>query len=162
MKTKVIGLIVVGLVAIIMGTYTAIRYLQFEGKEPFVTIYQVQRSEGNAQEQMIYRQKFTQDLNVVFLVESVNLGNDQYEYYFQEITDYDFSGEHEHEEDEHHHANSSFNIIVIKDGKIYVVHSNCPNKICMRSSINLNSFIFFNNQIICAPHKLRITIEAGE
>lgn len=162
MKTKIIGLIVVGIITIIMGIYTTVRYLQFEGKEPFVTIYQVQRTDGVAKEQVIYKTRFTQDLSVAFLVESVNLGNDQYEYYFEELEDFQFGEDYDHDEDDHHHPNSSFNVVVIHQGKIYVIHSNCPNKICMRSSINLNSFIFFNNQIICAPHKLRITIEAGE
>jgi nitrite reductase/ring-hydroxylating ferredoxin subunit len=162
MKTKVIGLIVIGLVAIIMGSYTAIRYLQFEGKEPYVTIYQVRQSDSGTKEQMIYQQKFTHDLSVVFLVEVISLGNNQYEYYFEELIDFDFDADHTHAEDELHDPNASFNVVVIKDGKISVIHANCPNKICMRSSININSYVFFNNQILCAPHKLRITIEAGE
>ncbi|HOI46124.1 MAG TPA: NusG domain II-containing protein [Bacilli bacterium] len=162
MKTKIIGLIVVGIIMIIMGSYGAIRYLQFEGKEPYVTFYQVQQTSSGTSEVQIYKQKFTHDLNVVFLVEVVSLGNNRYEYYFEELIDFDLDSDHTHAEDELHDPNASFNLVSIKNGKISVIHANCPNKICMRSSININSYVFFNNQIICAPHKLRITIEAGE
>jgi nitrite reductase/ring-hydroxylating ferredoxin subunit len=163
MKTKIIALIVIGLVSIIMGSYTAIRFLKFDGKDPYIVIYQVQQLDSGSQTEVeIYRERFTQDLNVVFAVEIVKVGTNRFEYYFTELEDFDFDADHDHHEDDHLRENSEFNIIVIKDGKIYVIHANCPNKICMRSTININSYIYFTNQIICAPHKLRMLIEAGD
>jgi len=160
MKTKLVALIVFGLAALIMGTYTALRFATFEGKDPYVVIYQVQtQSDGSTSEVEIHREKFTHELNKAYAVEIVKQANNQYIYVFTELEDYN------PDEDDHHdhlHEESEYNIVIIRNGKISVIHANCPNKVCMRSTIDIRTHIYLANQIICAPHKMRVVVEAGD
>lgn len=46
------------------------------------------------------------------------------------------------------------NLVAVKDGKVYVKHADCPDKICMQAGEATELL-----PIVCLPHKLTVTIE---
>lgn len=50
------------------------------------------------------------------------------------------------------------NTLVIRDGKASMEEADCPDKICVRHK----PISYGGESIICLPHKLVVTVEAGE
>lgn len=50
------------------------------------------------------------------------------------------------------------NLLVIEGGEAYVREASCPDTVCVRTGKIKNE----GEMIVCLPHKLIITIEAGE
>ena len=53
---------------------------------------------------------------------------------------------------------SSFNTLVIRDGKADVTDAGCPDRIC----VNMRSISFEGETITCLPNRLVVKIEGGE
>ena len=53
---------------------------------------------------------------------------------------------------------NGFNKIEIKDGKVYVIDANCPDKYC----INHDGISKKGESIVCLPHKLVVEISDDE
>ena len=50
------------------------------------------------------------------------------------------------------------NVVIVKNGEIYVESADCPDKICVNHA-HINKT---NETIVCLPHKMVITIEGNE
>jgi len=53
---------------------------------------------------------------------------------------------------------SSFNVLVIEDGRADVVDAGCPDRLCVR----MHSIRRTGESIICLPNRTEIRIEGGE
>ncbi len=50
------------------------------------------------------------------------------------------------------------NTIVVKDGKVYMDHADCPDQICVdHKPINTT-----DESIVCLPHRVVVSVEEGE
>ncbi len=50
------------------------------------------------------------------------------------------------------------NVLQIEDGEIFVVETDCPNKICQKEGAISRS----GQSIVCAPNRMTVTITGGE
>lgn len=55
-------------------------------------------------------------------------------------------------------GHGGYNIIRIENGRIAIIESNCPDKICVNQGYIDNGAV----PIVCLPHKLSVTIIDGE
>ena len=53
---------------------------------------------------------------------------------------------------------SSYNVLVIRDGKADMIEAGCPDKIC----VDMHPISHNGETIICLPNRLEIRIEGGE
>ena len=51
-----------------------------------------------------------------------------------------------------------YNVIEIKDGKVYVSYADCPDKICVKHKPILE----VGQTIICLPHKLTVSVSGHD
>ena len=54
-------------------------------------------------------------------------------------------------------TDNGYNIVTVKDGKVFVSEASCPDKVCVRtgSADELKS-------VVCLPNKLTVTVEKGD
>ena len=53
---------------------------------------------------------------------------------------------------------TSYNILVIKDGKAEISEASCPDKLCVRQG----EVSYDGQSIICLPNKVVVTVSGGE
>ncbi|MBO7216909.1 MAG: NusG domain II-containing protein [Clostridia bacterium] len=54
--------------------------------------------------------------------------------------------------------NGGYNLLVIKDGKVYIQSASCPDKIC----VNHRKIGFEGERIVCLPNRLTVRIAKQE
>jgi hypothetical protein len=62
------------------------------------------------------------------------------------------------EVDGEYSLNGGTNVLVIKDGKAYMSHADCPDKVC----VNSGRISYTGEKIICLPNKVFITVVGAE
>ena len=60
--------------------------------------------------------------------------------------------------DAEYSLNGGTNVLVIKDGRAYMSHADCPDKVCVNSGRISNT----GEKIICLPYKVFITVVGAE
>ena len=51
-----------------------------------------------------------------------------------------------------------FNILVIRDGMVFIRDADCPDRLC----VNQGKIYADGQSLICLPHRLTVTVQGGE
>lgn len=55
-------------------------------------------------------------------------------------------------------SDGGYNLLVIEDGKAYILEADCPDKLCVKQRAVSRQ----GESLICLPHRLVITVESEE